>query len=113
MAVDQRYYAHVPPNSLSQRLMISARDRIFSGTMADQGCGWIVTCRAGSPMRNSQLPVAIDSCLAPTTKWEGKGNAPWLALSPPQRFKCEDYLPSLPPQSGFIASKAIERETWH
>jgi hypothetical protein len=34
MAVDQRYYAHVPPNSLSQRLMISARDRIFSDFMS-------------------------------------------------------------------------------
>ena len=34
MAVDQRYYAHVPPNSFSERLMISARDRIFSDFMS-------------------------------------------------------------------------------
>ena len=34
MVVDQRYYAHVPPNSFSERLMISARDRIFSDFMS-------------------------------------------------------------------------------
>ena len=47
------------------------------------------------------------------TKWEGKANAPWLALSPTQRLECEDYLASLPPQSGFIASKAVEWKTRH
>jgi len=34
MAVDQRYYAHVLPNSFSETLMISARDRIFSDFMS-------------------------------------------------------------------------------
>src|SRR5262249_16234504 len=34
MAVDQRYCAHVLPNSFSERLMISARDRIFSDFMS-------------------------------------------------------------------------------
>ena len=33
-SVDRRYYSHVPPNSLSERLMISARDRIFSDFMS-------------------------------------------------------------------------------
>ena len=64
--------------------------------------------------RNSPLSVTVgDRTLALTTKWVGKANALWLALSPSQRLECEDYLPSLPPQSGFIASKAVEWKIRH
>ena len=34
MALDQRYYTHVTPKSIIERLMISARDRIFSDFMS-------------------------------------------------------------------------------
>ena len=48
--------------------------------------------------KNSPLSVAVeDRALAPTTKWEGKGNAPWLAFLPPQRLECGNNLASLPP----------------
>jgi hypothetical protein len=30
----QRYYAHITPSSIIERLMISARDRIFSDFMS-------------------------------------------------------------------------------
>jgi len=73
MAIDQRYYAHVPPNSFSERLMISARDRIFSDFMSrmlpspdhrilDVGVSDVVSDGANVLERSYPYPENITAC---------------------------------------------------